>query len=391
MRRNLVALTLYFAVLFLATVAVYRKPIFEDNFDVFPYLGCVHLHSSTDASTIHHATYAEAEAHIPSAAYATLATEASEYRRDIASNPLHFAEILPFYNGRFLFVELVAALHFGPLHMPPLAAIAFVSACSYLVLGTILFVWLARYLEIVYSAPFAILLMLSAPIMRVGRTPTPDALSAVFVVLALFLGLETRSPFWCCLLLLVSIFVRTDNVILAAAMIFYFAFLSEKNLSMPRLHATTLLFLAAGSVLLIDRCSGSYGWAMLFHHTFISAVTNPAETLVRVSPKEYIVQLVSGSLSKSSSMILFIIVGAIGLLASSGLKTSRTLRDLGAILFAVTAMRYVLFPSLLDRHYAAFYIVWSIVMFVGLAPVLGIARAENRERLPAMDSMLVAK
>jgi hypothetical protein len=378
MKRNIFPAAAYFAVLFLATLAVYHKPIFENVFDVLPYLGCIQLHETTDAAALHEAAYRDAKTHIPPADYATLIANANGYRQDLAANPWHFAETLSFYNGRFLFIEAATLLRSG-FGIPALSAIVLVCSCAYLAIGTVLFLWLARYLKPVYAAPFALLLILSAPIMAPCRTPTPDAMSAAFVLLGLFFGIEMRSPFWCCLLLLLSIYVRTDNVILAAALLFSFAFLSEKDLRIGKLHAAALLALAAASVIAIDRSTGNYGWTMLFHNTFVSAITTPAETVAQLSLKDYVAQFASGAISKSSSMMLFILMGAIGLFASWKLKTCGALRDLGAILFVVMAFRYALFPSFLDRHYAAFYIVWAVLMLTALANVLGIARTRTQQ------------
>src|SRR5450755_2585984 len=110
----------------------------EYTWDLLGYIGS--SVDSTDARMIHNVAF---DAIRPFAAKKDIQVD-NPYRVDIAANPYHFAEQLPFYSIKPLYVALIKGEH--RLGMPfPKAAVA-ISALSNLLLALLLWRWLSAYL-----------------------------------------------------------------------------------------------------------------------------------------------------------------------------------------------------------------------------------------------------
>jgi hypothetical protein len=97
--------------------------------------------------------------------------------------------------------------------------------------------------------------MLTPPVWDLARWPMPDALSCMISLLALYLLLEKRSLAFGFIILLLSGYVRTDNMLLAVAVLGY---LSIVRRTVEKTKAAVLAVLAIGSVWLINHFAGDY-------------------------------------------------------------------------------------------------------------------------------------
>src|SRR5207302_2416196 len=121
----------------------------------------------------------------------------------ILDSPDHLAKLEPLYKIRPLYIFLIAAIAATGISIQH--TINLISAASLFGIGIALGVWTRRLL-------LSALIAMSALIAVLGRMGTPDALSAAAVIFAL-LAITREGIDLGCMLLLVSVWIRTDNVI----------------------------------------------------------------------------------------------------------------------------------------------------------------------------------
>src|SRR5712672_2688886 len=102
------AAILYAGFLLLTGWLAYRFPY--NDWDVLAYVGCAINLSESDQVKIHAQVFEQAREELPEEDFHEMTTSVP-FRQDVAANPWHFAEQLPFYSIRPLYIELLAALH----------------------------------------------------------------------------------------------------------------------------------------------------------------------------------------------------------------------------------------------------------------------------------------
>jgi len=163
----------------------------------------------------------------------------------VLDSPAHLAQLEPLYAIRPLYLEIVAVEAGAGEPIQP--AITLVSALSLFGIGMVLLGWTHR-------PAYCALLMATPAIVLLGRIGTPDALSSLLVLSSMWAIVRERLlPGF--LLLLVSIWVRTDNVLLVFLVLVWLAAIGKLSLS----HSAVLALLAAASVVFINHFSGNYG------------------------------------------------------------------------------------------------------------------------------------
>jgi hypothetical protein len=280
------------------------------------------------------------------------------YRADVAANPYHFAEQLPFYSIKPVFVVLVKWLH--RLGMPfPQAAVA-VSAASNFLLAVLLWVWLAPYLSGLPLAAVCILIMLSPNILALSRWATPDCLATCVAALALYLIIEQKWYFWGCSLLLLDVWVRTDALILAG--IVFAVLVVRRKLDVVQFAA--LSGLALGSYFTINHFAGSYGWPALFYNSFQGGLVAPGETLIHLSRSAYVHQVVRGAYLWliSGSFALYLLLGGLAV----WLNRSSMYSYMIAAVLAARALSYALYPNGDQRYTAVLFVLIPVALVIAV-------------------------
>jgi len=223
---------------------------------------------------IHDTVYGEAKAGIPQPVFNHLTgndpgeplSESNSFRERVR-NPYHFAEFLPCFAIRPVFNEIIYALHYW-LGVGFLKAVVIVPVISYWFMGWIVFAWACRYVAAPWAALIAALLFFSPPLWDLARSTTPDALSSLAVLLALYLLFEDRRLVPGTIILLASIYIRTDNAMLALLVLW---FLSVARFGVKMTEAVVLSAVAVASVILINHFAGDYGPRVLYYRSFIES------------------------------------------------------------------------------------------------------------------------
>jgi hypothetical protein len=202
--------------------------------------------------------------------------------------------------------------------------------------------------------------MITPPVTFVGRFAGSDAIATLIAFFSLFMIFERRNLAAGFALLLVSVFVRTDNVVLAG--IVFLLCVLERRIKLWQ--AAVLGSVALGSALLINHAAGDYGIKMLYFRNFIATPLAPAEHSVPFSTHDYIKAFREGiSNAAGGSLIPFVLLATIGLFKGNG-----NVRTILAITTVYTLLHFVILPNWQDRWFCLFYIAAAMSAVVAMSP-----------------------
>jgi hypothetical protein len=356
----------------LASLRAYQYP--EYSTDGFSYMANAVAMSGASIQTIHDTVYQEARAGVPGPVYAHLtgndqsesAVETSSFhQREI--NPYRFAEFLPCFAIRPIFNESVYVLHYW-FGVGLLKAVVLIPVLSYWLMGWIVLAWMCRYVALPSSAMISALLLVSPPLWELARSTTPDALSSLAVLSALFLLFEQRRIFPGTILLLVSVWIRTDNVVLVLLTLIC---LYMAGFGIRLTHVAVLAAVAVASVVLINHFSGDYGPKVLYYRSFIQAPVAVGEIVPVFGMREYLHALrMAAATVVHGSYIPFFLISAVGVLR----QRSRTLTYLVGVTVVYTVAHLIIFPNPETRFFGPFFVAAGLA----LATTLSSSRQANR-------------
>ncbi len=348
----------YFLLLGGVSTHLYRKPIYD--VDAIQYMGNALLMEETDIVRIHQRVYNEIGRTVPSREREDLLGDEpgapaaqNESRHGRALSPYRYAEFLPLFAIRPLYNQVLWLMSKTGIGLVRSGFL--ISAGSYFLLGLLVFLWIGTHLQPVATFVISTLLMISPPLASMGRDPTPDALGSLIAFGALYLIFERKRLAPGVVLLLASIFFRTDFVVLAAPTILACCWVKRIDV----LKSGILSLIAVASVLFINHFAGDYGIRMLYYRAFVTTPIAPAEMVPQFSIGDYFHALRAGiTLVANSFFVPFLLVGTIG--AFSG-----RVRILFAVAVTYVALHFLILPSWEERYYAVFYLSMGICAAAG--------------------------
>lgn len=340
---------LYIVALAAASFHIYRTPIYA--MDSIQYMGNALLMEDTDPVRIHRRIYSELDRSVPKTALehlkgneAGVADDQNSSRHERAVDPYRFAEFLPLFAIRPLYNQtlyLVSKTGVGLVRSGIL-----ISVGSYFSLGVFLFLWLRHYTTPALNLAICLLTMVSPPLALLGRVTTSDALASLVAFTSLYLIFEKRMLTPGMVLLLSSIYFRTDFVVLTGPVILV-CWLQRRILFWQ---AAVLSTVAVSSVLCINHFAGDYGIRMLYYRNFVGTPIAPAEMVVQFSARDYLSALRSGITKIAESFFVpFLLLGAIGL-------RSRRMLPLLGVALAYIGLHFLILPNWEERWAAIFYL-----------------------------------
>jgi hypothetical protein len=360
--RHKIIVGLYLLLLTLVSSRPYLYSLYD--MDMMGYIGNAIAITGASTTQIHEAAYRAVAAEVPEMVKDHLlgrdmSGPPSQWksRQDRAMNPDHFAEYLPCFAVRPIFNELVYLLHYK-LGVGLIRATIVISVVSYWLTGLLVLIWLAHYVGVGRAALCSLLLMMAPPILNLARFNTPDALSCLVSLAALYLVFERDSLFWGLTLLLLTIYVRTDNVLLVIAVLGYSSLVSKH---LEKTKAAVLGAVAVASVIVINHFAGDYGIRVLYYRSFVEVPLAPAEFVPQFGPTDYLRALrmaVSGTMN--SYFLLFVLMGLVGAFA----RRHPVSRAILVVTTFYVATHFFLFPSGQERFWGPFYISTAMIMAI---------------------------
>ena len=368
--RKLGITAVYLLLLLVASLRCVRNPFYQ--LDVLGYMGNALLMEDRDPVNIHTRVYADAARDLPPATYQDMTGQRGgsddlvRSKQDRAENPWHFAEYLPFFAIRPIYDQALYFLSKTGLGL--VRAAILISTTSYIFIGLIMFAWTSEYVGVGYAAAASLLVMLSPPVTFVGRFAGSDALATLFALFSLFLIFEKQKLTPGLALLLVSIFVRTDNVVVAGLVLLVCVW--QKRIKLWQ--GGVLACLALGSALMINHFAGDYGIRMLYFRNFLGTPLAPAENPAQFSAHDYIRAFREG-LSNAADGVLIPFL----LLATIGLAKAGTPRTVLFVTSAYVALHFVILPNWQDRWFCLFYLTAGVAAVRAAAAQWRHMRARN--------------
>jgi hypothetical protein len=308
------------------------------NWDILPYTALVN-EPSNDPVKLHARAYAAADSEAPREVSTSFRSGQIDhaFREDMARNPWHFAEQLPLYSVKPLYLLVLAAIHRAG--MGTLNAASLVSLISFMIFGTVLFLWLRPFTGTLLAALCSGFLLTTEEVLGCGAQTTPDALFSALAFAGLYLIFAKKRYFSGWGLLAMVPLVRSDGLVLVALVL---AYLAWKSPEFPRRYGLAILGAEVFTSLLMGRLGGGYGFRTLFYHSFVNRLVAPAESIVHVTAHDYLHALyifVLGSLATPRP--LYFLLGLVSLKARG---TPPVLRDLAWLGLAFAAVHIALFP-----------------------------------------------
>jgi hypothetical protein len=252
------------------------------NWDRIGYAGAVLAAEGKPLTDIHTGAYATVA---NTAYYDALIGDrgtSAVARRDVYRNPYHFAELLPLYSNKPLYTMSIELLHRSGFGL--VAVICLASIVSFAALAILLWTWTGKYLSGWGRVLAAIGLLLVPPLWTVHRMAVPDGLSLVVCLLGLYLITETQLVGWGASALVLSVWIRPDNLALILAILVVLA--SGRSLS--RITVAVLAGFAVMSAWVIAHYSTSYPFASVLHFSLVERLTPVGESVAGLPPESYV-------------------------------------------------------------------------------------------------------
>ncbi|HEV2387910.1 MAG TPA: hypothetical protein VGS20_11710 [Candidatus Acidoferrales bacterium] len=226
-------------------------------------------------------------------------------------------------------------------------------------MGILLFVWMLSYVGPAAALAWAAVVMLCGVTLDLARTVSPDAVSTLFVLGGVYATIERRAVFAGLLLLLGSLFLRTDNVLFVLAVLLWLAFSHRLR---PH-QAAVLALLACAVVGMIDWFSGNYGWCVLFDSSFVHPFSTGEPAGAKVTAGEYLSVFARNAHDLAGTYLP--LVSLLGLAAIAA-NASRRVSVVLALVGSATLVRFLLYPTAQLRGYAPFTILCMLAVFAAL-------------------------
>lgn len=252
------------AILYAANFA--QRPLY--NWDMVAYVAVALINSGQPADTAYRATYEAIGRSVPPAIVERLKDTRNEHL--IAADETRFAALLPFFTVKPAYPALIAVLH--GMGVDLVAASVAVSAASYALICFLLYVWISRWVPVVVGVALAALLFLSPFLTPIAQLSSPDALSALVVLAALFLAVERGYFSLGAALLVVSIAIRPENILYCGVVLSYLVL--SRQIALGKF----LAFCGAsvGLYLFLTGRTNNYGWKTLFYFAMVDNTIAPS-------------------------------------------------------------------------------------------------------------------
>ena len=349
------------------------------EWDALAYIGCTIALHEPNAEAMHAQVYDEARNGYSEDAVDEL-VNGSAFRHDVAENANHFAQQLPFYRVRPVYIRVIARLH--RLGLTYVHAIQLVSAVSFALFGILVFRWAAAHVSARMAAIGSALLMVTPGAFTAARTGTPDMLSGLVVLWGTYLLVEQRRAVLGPAVLAAAVWLRTDNIVYLGIMLLWYAWIRRPSVRFSRPLSIGLLAAALASVLAINYAAHTYGWRILMQNT-AEAITTPGETVPSFGLTGYLYTWIDVvDQTRETTFLAFIFLAGLLLLSPA---TPRKFRELTGVLLAAAAARLMLFPHIEDRYFVAMYAILGIAAMATLTRAVGRGQTDNSEDFAAQQ------
>ncbi len=348
----------------------WMKPYY--NWDMIPYIAAARSFEHHDKKQIHEEVYEDVKKFVPPHVYAEMIQ--GDYRQTMLSDAEAFYQQIPFYKPKLLYVWLIHVLtQFG---FNSITAMSILSVVPSFIASLLILLFLLNEISGVYPYVISVLIINVSGILDIARLFTPDSFSACIVLLAMFLILRKKHFLWGSSFLLLSIFIRVDNLLFCFMCLTYLRFFGSDEYRLNNIVYIVTTALCAVSYIIISYGTKNYGWTTLIHHVTVNKIVTPESFQPAITLFDYIVIVFK------RGFIQFVTNPLVSFFLIMGLSTRYLLtftnRDSKILIYghiiALMALsivvHFVLFPDLLSRYFATQYAMGAIAFSITLFHIM---------------------
>lgn len=349
------------------------------NLDMLAYVGSVKSLETSDKEVIHTFVYSEAKRIVPPEnlyfllGYASLNDYESRVetknepvddpRYIISNDPEALYQQLPFYQIKIMYVSLIYLLEQAGIDI--YMATYLISAVS-MVLGLWILLFTFRpyvHKYLLYTIP---IFAMGYGLLDIARSSTPDGLG--FLIITIIVYLFTRSNWLIFIALPLAVLVRPDLIIFGFIILAYYLICNKpwRLFSIAGILASLIFYLGFGYYF------GNYGWATLFHHSYVEFFIYPADANFKLGITE-ILQAYRSEIPKILFINNFWFYIAIMILSlfiilqnySANEQKQKPYNLMLIVLlssFLYIIFHYALFPVINSRFFVGQYLLGSIIL-----------------------------
>jgi len=285
----------------------------------------------------------------------------------ILDSPEHMAQLEPVYAIRPVYVSAITLVRGSGLDYQ--RTITLISSLALFGIALVLLRWTRRPF---YSA----LLLMSPAVLDLGRQGTPDALNALLILAALFMLAIREQMLPGLVLLMLSLWVRTDSVLVVFAVLGWLLYRKK----LPLTHVLTVAGLAVLSVAVINHFSGNYGYRVLFRESFLEG-KYPALIEPRLSLRDYLIPFVHNLPTIIPQIALWVLLGLVAW------RLHSPKREWIVPVGIAAAAHFALFPSGELRYFAPWYLLAGVLFVSGIPKRVGSKSLEERSPCPQQSPL----
>ncbi|MEN0001465.1 MAG: hypothetical protein AAF940_11330 [Pseudomonadota bacterium] len=334
-----------------------------NNWDMLAYLASIHeAKGVTDPAALHAYAYGAMQANISPGEF-TVLTADRDYRIRQYGDPAAFNTMLGFYRVKVLYVQMGAFL---TTYVDGYTALKLLSVVPGFLIGVVLTWWLKRE-RALHLAPLAIALLLVALFGDIAREGTPDSLSALFFIGAIFAFLARREGLVFGLLIL-TFLARPDHLAYVGVLMVVAPMMRLRSWG-----TIAAFFVSLALYVPMTKAGGHPGWWTHFYFTHVEYVPTLAGFDPDFSLMTYLqvqVRVIVRSLVEETWLAVLILGGfAWWQLVLRGAKfTRQETCVLIATLLAIAA-KLVVFPLHETRFWFPYLIVFGMVLIGAMRDV----------------------
>lgn len=348
------AFTVLAAILFGFT---YSRPSY--NWDLLLYTSAVVSFDETNPQVIHDRTYEIAQQSMPGQAYKILVT--GKYEEESYRNPEVFQSLKPLAKTRPLYIFLLVLLN--KIGLNPVSATVLLSSAGCFLFALCCFIWLAKYYSGMQSFFLSLVIIYLGRFTTLAKMATPEALSAAFMLAAVYLIVEKRKYLPAYLLFAAAIGLRYDNIVFPVAVLLPLFFFAKEKLPVAK---TVLIggvaFLSTVFIVILIFAADnplSYLSSQLFLGTFAHGGAASQSNSYGAAINRFLMDL---RLAPSRIFVFVIPIVAYSVLGRIS-KSSYKFNLLFWSTVATLLLRIALFPSVEIRFYV-FYLALICLLFL---------------------------
>jgi hypothetical protein len=352
----------YFFCILSVGLYAFKKPYY--NWDVLPYMGVVLSYDNDNPKFIHDTVYEIAKKQIPSTIYYQLIDSSNNYRKKIKENAVDFYNEFPFYVVKPLYTGTIYLFYKSGFSL--LKATIIPSIIAYILIGILLFIWLKTYLPSSFAIAPGLLIMLSAPLLNILRSSSPDCLAAFLQLASLYYIIERKSLITGFIFLLSSAFARVDNIIPCFFILSLLAFTNKWKEKIPLKKYLIMVLILIGSCLLITANASKYGWSLLYYPSFAQRLNIYHDSTTGFPIKNYLILFYSHITSSFffSDFILFMLLASLIFIDKFPFQFRRASFEqmLLLVIILTIGVHILLQPLIDDRFFIAYYLCIIMVL-----------------------------